>query len=172
MIHPTIYENIRVVLEGEVYDLDLVGKIKVIHREDLVDLASLSRKYRIEFVLNDGQKNKSAIIELVATAEDLSKEILELEEVSQLGCNIVIYLSTPIGNIEKECQEYEKKLNELWKNRPSIEQKITSIFSTEQSALHQPKNQISLHFGRKINEDNIGDLEHLVEYTYLSLLQL
>lgn len=171
MIHPTIFDNIKVVLEGEVYDLDLAGKIKIIHREDMMDLASLSRMYRIEFMI-DGKEEKSAMIELVATAEDLSKEILELEEVSQLGCTLIIYFSTPVVDIAKECQEIEKTLTELWEHRPMIKQKITSVFSNDQLALIQPKNEISLHFGRKINEDNIADIVNLVEYTYLSLLQL
>lgn len=52
MFDPTIYENVKVVLEGELYDRDLDGEITITNRSDLVDLATLSRTYVVAFEEN------------------------------------------------------------------------------------------------------------------------
>ena len=39
MFDPTAYDNLKVILEGAVYDLDLSGELKIIERNDIVDLA-------------------------------------------------------------------------------------------------------------------------------------
>ncbi|UTW70295.1 hypothetical protein KHA80_06930 [Anaerobacillus sp. HL2] len=41
MFDPTIYENLKVVIEGEVYDHDMNGRILII-QIDIVDLATMS----------------------------------------------------------------------------------------------------------------------------------
>ena len=51
MFDPTAFENIKVVLEGAVYDLDLNGEIIIIDRNDLINTAKLSRKYELSFQL-------------------------------------------------------------------------------------------------------------------------
>ena len=49
MFDPTIFDNLKVVAEGAVYDLDLQGEILITNRIDQVDLATLSRYYAITF---------------------------------------------------------------------------------------------------------------------------
>ncbi|QNG61538.1 hypothetical protein H4O14_08705 [Bacillus sp. PAMC26568] len=41
MFDPTAFDNLKVVLEGEIYDADLEGIIEVIKRKDIVDLQQL-----------------------------------------------------------------------------------------------------------------------------------
>lgn len=53
MFDPTVFDNLKTVLEGAVYDLDLEGVILVINRNDLVDLAHFSRTYKITFQLQE-----------------------------------------------------------------------------------------------------------------------
>ncbi|KPV55085.1 periplasmic component, partial [Paenibacillus sp. A3] len=43
MFDPTIFDNLKVVLEGHLYDLDAEQTIRVIGREDFIDLASMKR---------------------------------------------------------------------------------------------------------------------------------
>jgi len=47
MTDPTIFDNLRVLMEGALYELDLAGELVVTERQDLVDLAALSRSFRM-----------------------------------------------------------------------------------------------------------------------------
>ena len=49
MFDPTIYDNLKVVLEGEIYDRDLAGAIQIVDRSDIVDLAIMSRIFIMRF---------------------------------------------------------------------------------------------------------------------------
>lgn len=49
MFDPTAFDNLKVIVEGAVYDFDLHGDILVTDRKDMMDLASLSRIYHISF---------------------------------------------------------------------------------------------------------------------------
>ncbi|MDF0725751.1 hypothetical protein PY093_03360 [Cytobacillus sp. S13-E01] len=40
MFDPTIFDNLKVVIEGEVYDLDLTGDFLVTNRSDSIDIAN------------------------------------------------------------------------------------------------------------------------------------
>ncbi|MBR8645431.1 hypothetical protein KEH51_18565 [[Brevibacterium] frigoritolerans] len=51
MFDPTAFENMKVVLEGAVYDRDFIGDILVINRDDIVNLSTMSRSYKIEMEL-------------------------------------------------------------------------------------------------------------------------
>lgn len=90
MFDPTIYDNIKVVLEGAVYDLDLDGKILITRREDLVDLSSMSRTYAIEFARKMDKPSK-AEINLHVHLSDLAAEILE-NPTAKPGCTLTIKL--------------------------------------------------------------------------------
>ena len=52
LFDPTAFENIKVVIEGEIYDRDLSGEIFVTDRNDWFNSAKLSRKYEISFGLD------------------------------------------------------------------------------------------------------------------------
>ncbi|UOK56770.1 hypothetical protein MGI18_18515 [Bacillus sp. OVS6] len=56
MFDPTAFDNLKVVLEGAIYDADLGGFITVIGRKDLVDLAAMSRCYQNTFQLKKETK--------------------------------------------------------------------------------------------------------------------
>ena len=49
LFDPTAFDNMKVVLEGAVYDRDILGDILVVNRDDLINLASLSRQFTMEF---------------------------------------------------------------------------------------------------------------------------
>ncbi|KXG42728.1 hypothetical protein [Tepidibacillus decaturensis] len=170
MFDPTIYENIKVVLEGEIYDLDLGQKIIVIDRNDLIDLARMSRTFQIQFKIVGSEQEKSAKIQLKANTEDLSKEILEWEDESKPGCEIKIEFSISISNPKVDCEKIEMTINQIWEGRPEITQTITYDFKKEDKPLYY--DHIQLNFGRKIDEDNIEDIHELVNYTYMTLQEL
>ena len=49
MFDPTIFDNMKVILEGYVYDLDFAGKIVVTGRMDRIEMSTMSRTYGIRF---------------------------------------------------------------------------------------------------------------------------
>ncbi|GAA3327145.1 hypothetical protein GCM10020331_065930 [Ectobacillus funiculus] len=77
MFDPTVFENLKVVAEGAVYDLDLAGAILVTNRRDVIDLASMSRTYSIAFMLRDAEYDITALFSLTADVKNLAGEILE-----------------------------------------------------------------------------------------------
>lgn len=167
MFDPTIYDNIKVVLEGAVYDLDLDGKILITRREDLVDLSSMSRTYAIEFARKIDKPSK-AEINLHVHLSDLAAEILE-NPTAKPGCTLTIKLFTKVKNPEIECKHIEEQLSLIWEHRPLISQLLSYKYGLHPIAYH---NQITLSFGRKIDESHLDDFPHLIGYAADSLAWL
>lgn len=46
-MHPTVFDNLKTVLEGSIYDFEGQEVLEVVSRDDLVDLANLSRTFRV-----------------------------------------------------------------------------------------------------------------------------
>lgn len=120
MFDPTIYENLKVVVEGELYDRDSDGEIAIINREDIVNLATMSRSYLVTFTLKNSPQLFTATIKLNATANDLYREILT--ENQQIGCKLILFLQGPIKDIVKTPALIEDLLADKWNKRPIIEQ--------------------------------------------------
>lgn len=166
MFDPTVYDNLKVVLEGAVYDQDLEGDITISNREDLVDLAKLRRVYRAEFHLK-GFNEQKAMIELAADLTQLSSELLHQNE--QAGCDVKIYFKIPIHDPQSTCPEIHSLLKDVWEGRPAIEQKISYRYPNIDKRY---SNFIILDFKRRITEDQTNDLNSITTYTIESLKKL
>lgn len=166
MFDPTVYDNLKVILEGSVYDQDLEGDITISNREDLVDLAKIRRIYRAEFHLK-GNPDQKAMIELTADLGQLSSELLHQND--QAGCDLKIYFKIPITNPETVCPQIHDLLKEVWEGRPAIEQKISYRYPAIEKVY---ANFIILDFKRKITEDQSNDLKRITAYTIESLKQM
>ncbi|WP_017727742.1 hypothetical protein [Halalkalibacterium ligniniphilum] len=165
MFDPTIYENLKVILEGNVYDLDLAGEINVINRSDLVDLATMSRMYSVEFQTREAQSSYPyAEILLQTSIVDFTIEKIEGDE-KKAGCEIEVNFYAKIEEPEKDCPTIEKHLADVWNQRPVIRQEIMYQFGRE----NQMFTKININFERKINEQQIDDLRGIVEYSLQSL---
>lgn len=46
-MHPTVFDNLKTVLEGCIYDFEGQNVLEVVSRNDLVDLANLTRSFNI-----------------------------------------------------------------------------------------------------------------------------
>lgn len=158
MFDPTIYENLKVVVEGELYDRDSGGEITIINREDIVNLATMSRSYLVTFTLKNSQQSFTATLKISATANDLYHEILA--ENQQTGCKLMLFLEGPIKDIDKTPALIEDLLAGKWDNRPTIEQQIN--FEWKKNELTKYFLKIKLTFNRKINEDHISDLSEII----------
>lgn len=166
MFDPTIYENLKVVFEGAVYDLDLDGQIVVIHRSDLIDLAAMSRSYMVRYRLRDGRS--SAEIRLSAGLVDLAGEKLEWRNALP-GCGLEICFSLTLHNPETACNNIRHILEQIWATHTSIVQTLSYRFGDDGSRCH---NEIVIRFGRKIGEGQVEDIPDLLEHTLRTLRQL
>ncbi|MCI1114000.1 hypothetical protein MOQ26_23600, partial [Stenotrophomonas maltophilia] len=80
MFHPLVFDNIKVVLEGAVYDRDFEGAITITGRSDVIDMASFHRLFQIEFKLADMAAHEHAVtaqMQLRTGLADIAAEQLE-----------------------------------------------------------------------------------------------
>ncbi|WP_088101980.1 hypothetical protein [Halalkalibacter urbisdiaboli] len=165
MFDPTIFDNLKVVLEGAIYDLDLDGEIIVTNRADLLDLATMSRRFSMQFQMQ-GAKQTYPVAEIIifSSLRDFATEMIDGDE-KRAGCVIEINFYTIIDNVEDHCQMIEKAFTDIWDRRPFINQEISFKYGRKKRLL----NKTNLNFERKINENQIDDLKGIVEYSLESL---
>ncbi|TPG70926.1 hypothetical protein EEL31_22425 [Brevibacillus laterosporus] len=177
MFHPIIYDNMKVVLEGAVYDHDLDGDILVTNRVDAVDLAKFGRYFHIQFHLlspeeNNNKHKVTAEIQLSTELSDIASEQLEQTLAVPMGCRICIHFDLSMRDVPHESAQVIHILNEIWGHRPHITQQVMFTVDEHQEWSWPPeqfKVRIQLDFHRKIDEGNIPDLNEIVECCIESL---
>lgn len=177
MFHPIVFDNIKVVLEGTVYDRDFEGEITVTDRADLVDLATYHRLFQINFRLADETVNQNQItaqIQLRTSLKDIAGEQLELPVTDHIGCTICIHFMMKITDVKREMEAVIGCINDIWGDRPHITQNVSAKID-EHRFTWPPllfENKVTLDFHRKIDEGNIEDMRHLVDHCIQSLVRL
>lgn len=166
MFDPTIFENLRVVMEGAVYDLDLEGVILVVGRHDLVDLADMSRAFVIRFRLKDGKCTGE--LRLTAALADLAGEKLEWKHATP-GCSLELRFQLEMRDTSTACHVIQRELETIWDNRPDIRQTISYPYSQEGERDRLFTNDIRCTFNRKIDEGHWSDFPELLEVMVDSL---
>ncbi|WP_264448888.1 hypothetical protein [Bacillus cereus] len=164
MFDPTAFENLKVIVEGAVYDFDLHGDILVTDRKDLMDLASLSRMYCISFQLTEKFNTMvEATFSLSVDAKNLSGEILEVPQFIP-GCEMKLEFSFEMEQPEIGCQEIEDLLHSIWGKERMIKQKISYEYNKQAISYH---NKVEVLFQKAITEDHVDDLiaviSHMIE---------
>jgi hypothetical protein len=165
MFDPTIYENLKVVIEGEIYDRDLEGEIAIIDRQDQVNLATMSRTYSITFQSLSCSPLFYATVKLEAGPDDLYGEILEKDE--GFGCKLLLIIKGPINDVTKTPPLIQEKLENLWGRRPTINQQIYFDWSMGKHTTYYSKTR--LYFDRKVNEEHISDFPEIISLLIESL---
>ncbi|EJP97150.1 hypothetical protein [Bacillus cereus] len=164
MFDPTAFENLKVIVEGAVYDFDLHGDILVTDRKDVMDLASLSRMYSISFQLTETFNTMvEATFSLSVDAKNLSGEILEVPQFIP-GCEMRLEFSFEMGQPEIGCEEIETLLHSIWGKERMITQKISYEYNKQAISYH---NKVEVLFQKAITEDHVDDLiaviSHMIE---------
>ncbi|MGM0899822.1 MAG: hypothetical protein ACQEXB_01705 [Bacillota bacterium] len=171
MFDPTAFDNMKVVVEGAIYDRDLDGELLVTNREDLVDLANLSRTFKLAFSLtHSNRSNLHAELKIQAGLKNLAAEILEMGDSSaSAGCVVTVAFHLTHANDEKIFFNIQKVLEEIWGGERKIEQvvKINPIKKTVTIV-----NEATVQFNRLVVEDQIGDLTDMIDYIVLTLKEL
>ncbi|WP_456278663.1 hypothetical protein [Bacillus sp. AK128] len=157
MFDPTIFDNLKVVVEGAVYDRDLEGELTVINRKDMIDLATMSRHYLITFKLPD-QTRACCSWELASTVSQLSSELLVLNK-EKMGCSTEITFKMDLDQSSGDVTGLQSIVSNVWGDR-EIKTKIISDFpETGQNEV-----EIKLIFNRTIQEEDIDDLLDMFHY--------
>jgi hypothetical protein len=171
LFDPTAFENIKVVLEGEIYDRDLSGEIIVVDRNDWINTAKLSRKYDISFTLNGYAANEiSAALTLEAGLKNLSAELLGKVSTHHLaGCEVGISFSLLHKYDDVIFQIIQKELEEIWGSQRVIVQSVHLAPLAEKPLI---RNVASISFNRLVYEEQMDDLTAMIDYMVDSLSKL
>ncbi|PLT28407.1 hypothetical protein [Peribacillus deserti] len=174
MFDPTAFDNMKVVLEGLIYDRDFDGTILVTDRSETVNLAALSRSFQMEMQVRETNPNRNLDIKcrisLTASLENLSAELLAQNE-GMAGCQVEISYHILLN---KEADPYIVSLFHtllnIWGENREIEIREQRIYKTPE----QFKKEIEARvlFGRLVSEDQISDFKGLVDHTVFSIDQL
>lgn len=166
MFDPSIFDNLKVAFENQLYDLDnLERTIRVTNRIDRMEMSVMSREFAIQFVLA-GDERITAEIRLEASLVDLAAELLETKD-GNPGCTLRLRFYMQVG-AQEECGQVQQILHRIWPELTSL-QTLSCIYG------HDPavwRNTAELMFDRKINEDQMGDIPELIEHVLRTLTEL
>lgn len=141
MFDPSVYENVKVVVEGAIYDLDLDGDIQIINRKDIVDLASISRTYEIEFTVVDYE---NILVHFILKADLASFAQEKMKQDSMVGCELILIFSIAVK--QELRSSILHAIRATWEERPIIEQKVVYSYP---NGLPLPLVESTLTFDRK-----------------------
>ncbi|MEI4770085.1 hypothetical protein WAX74_10590 [Psychrobacillus sp. FJAT-51614] len=168
MFDPTIFENLKVAFENQVYDLDNIErKIHITNREDQIDLSILAREFSVQFSLVDPQDVTAEIV-LKATLDELAGEILELP-VKNIGCTLLLRFYKRVQNFPIQCNIIEQTIKEIWEDDSKLTQTLSFLYNQEEPGY---LDTIEVEFTRKINEEHMGEIEEFLEHVLETLEEL
>jgi hypothetical protein len=152
MFDPTVYDNLKVVLEGSAYDLDLSGDIEISDRSDLIDLAKLSRAYTV--ALKKPKSDIEGLIILATDADSWTAEILE-EGFGPYPCELLIQFFTKVKDVEHDCSGIRFRMNQIWRDlKPKFEQVLSFQYGHSKDIM----NQITISWPNPIDESFIVEI--------------
>jgi hypothetical protein len=159
MFDPTIFDNLKVAFENQLYDLDnLDNRINIDNRVDRMDFSIIKREFAIEFTLAE-QQDVTAEISLEASLEELADEILEVSGKNP-GCILQIRFFKSVQNVTKDCLQIEKSLKGIWGSEFMLTQTLSFVYGME-ATTYQDK--IELAYNHKINEEHMGDIADFID---------
>ncbi|TYR80898.1 hypothetical protein FZC66_11140 [Priestia megaterium] len=165
MFDPIVFDNLKVVVEGEIYDLDLSGQVSVLNREDVVDLARFTRTYRILF-----QQHIccTASLTLSTDLDNIHAELAPSRN-EKPGCTVFIqfYIKKETPYTEEDCRELQHLCQKIWGETRVIQQRIIHEVGT-----NEYENEIKVIFNRFIYEDQVADLVEMIDYMLQTMDQL
>lgn len=164
MFDPTAFDNMKVIVEGMLYDKDLDGEYLIIDRDDLMNMSKMNRQFSMQFKKKNTLKNKiSCKFTLSTTAKDLYSELLESN--GDVGCFVELEFF-----FYKEIQlEFLQRSLMLLQNHTN--QQFSVFHNIKQSFFDKNKTETSLiiKFENKITEDDFDKLEELIHISEIML---
>jgi hypothetical protein len=158
---PTIYDNLKVVFEGSLYDLDRDGRLVVTGREDLIDLAGMSRRFVMRATLPEGRC--AAEVELSSGLLDFAGELRALRLAEEtIGCKLKLTFFLQ-ERLAEQAAPFDEYLREVWGEEADVHHTLVQpVGPSRRYEQADGEYRISLLFRKKIDEDNIADVEPLL----------
>ncbi|TDF99602.1 hypothetical protein [Paenibacillus piri] len=167
MFDPTIFDNLKVVLEGALYDKDFDGVLQITNRMDRMELSSMSRSFGMEFTAKPAGAAKGRV-RLTASVADLAAELLA-ETDKQPGCGLQLTFMHPIREMEADCAWTEELIRDIWGDGVEAAQSVRMTYGSQPVKL---TNHLTVRFTRKLDERQIDDIPSLLDHVVLSLQRL
>lgn len=156
MFDPTVYDNLKVVLEGSLYDVDLSGDIEISDRSDMIDLAKLARAYTIG--LRKPQSDIEGLIILATDADSWAGEVLE-DGYGPFSCELIIQFFLKIRDVEHDCSGIRFRINQIWRDlKPRVEQNLSFLYGQENVIT----NQLTISFADPVDEFFIVEIPSIL----------
>lgn len=169
---PTIYDNLKVVFEGALYDLDRTGRILIVGREDLVDLASMSRRFAMRM---EKQQDATcqAKLELSSNLVDFASELRRMRLADEVpGSRLTLSFDLPL-RMAVNSGAIDEHLRAVWGDVAAVQHERVESFAPHAGdrSDETPSGiyRITLPLAGKIDEDNIEDVVSLLDHLVLSL---
>ncbi|WP_379132655.1 hypothetical protein [Paenibacillus sp. sgz500958] len=168
LFHPTVFENIKIAFENQIYDLDNLDETVIITgRSDLLDLAVMSREFKLSFQLRDLEQVTAQVV-LLSSLKDLGDEILDVPGTNP-GCTLLLRFFLGITDEKLQCEVIQELLKAIWGQDTQLEQTLSYIYGVERTLR---KNTIELKFKRQITENQMEDIPSLLNHMLQSLEEL
>lgn len=169
LFDPTAFDNMKVVIEGALYDLDLAGEIVINDRNDFVNIAKMSRSFDISFELPETEKNSViARIEIKSNLKNLAAELLSGDQSeNQSGCFVKLEFFHDGVTKKRDLANIHQILLEIWGEKRIIRQTVM-IHST----IPGNNNVITIDFDKVITEDHLEDLVEMVNHMITTMQRL
>ncbi|WP_461611345.1 hypothetical protein [Cytobacillus kochii] len=165
MFDPIAFDNMKVVLEGHIYDFDLTGEMKIIDRNDWMNLAKFSRRYDITFTDTTVTSTLSAKITLQANLQQITAELQPAHPfTNEIGAHLSITFILQKQGKNKLESAYEQVVKQ-WGNRRTVQQRLIKVEN-------EWTQEIVVNFDRLITEDQLEDLLDLIDHTQQTLIVL
>ncbi|MEH7335915.1 hypothetical protein V7161_25135 [Neobacillus drentensis] len=168
MFDPTAFDNMKVVIEGALYDFDLSGEIIIADRNDIINMAKMSRSFDLSFQLPAG--TVTAKIEMESKLVNLAAELLPNSQPEKLaGSYVKLQFFLELLDTSADFQTIETIFLDIWGEKRKITQ------SVEYNPLDKPrkiKNTITLDFERIIGEEQMDDLIEMADFMVATLEKL
>ena len=170
MYHPSVYDNLKVVLEGAVYDLDFSREIEIINRKDLMDQAIIERSYCIDFVVSAIGESMRGTISLTSNLEDLAMEKLN-DNPEGAGSKLSCVIKTPVYEIETDCKQLQSILKKWGSGdlKGDIQQKLTYIYGQPR---HVFTNTISIQLQKPVAEEEPERISSVLDQLSASMKEM
>ena len=171
MFDPTAFDNMKVVIEGALYDLDLAGEIVISDRNDIVNMAKMSRSFDVNFSLPEEMgETVTAKIEIKASLTNLAAELMPEQgskNQNQSGCQVKLeFFYTGITKAD-ELKNIQNILFDIWGESRIIRQTIIT-----RPSLSLTTNVITVEFDRLISEDQIDDFVEMIDVMIMTIKKL
>jgi len=168
LFDPTIFDNLKVAIENQVYDLDNLDEIiRITNRIDRLELSVMARTFALQFALVD-RLDIVAEIRLDTTLQDLAGEILEMPGETP-ACTLRIRFCMEVEEPETMCGHIDEILHSVWEPELPPVQTLSFAYGEAKPVY---RNVAEVHFNRRVNEDHMEDIPNLLDHMLQTLAGL